>query len=115
MSPPWVEGSLLGVERLGMGGRASAYGAAAELARRVGRRSHLLAAARGEAGPGPGLGAGDQGPGRGPRLVPHVYAPTDGWREQMMNQGGGCRTPHPAHESLTLLGKEGWGRKTVLA
>jgi hypothetical protein len=73
------------------------------------------AAARGKAGPGPGLGAGDQGPGRGPRLVPHVYAPTDGWREQMMNQGGGCRTPHPAHESLTLLGKEGWGRKTVLA
>ena len=31
----------------------------------------------------------------------------------MMNQGGGCRTQHPAHESLTLLGKEGWGRKTV--
>ena len=64
------------------------------------------AAARGEAGPGPGLGAGDQGPGRGPRLVPHVYAPTDGWREQMMNQGMGCRTPHPAHKSLTLLGRE---------
>ena len=59
-----------------MGRRASANGATAELARRVGRRSHLLATARGEAGPGPGLGAGTRGQAgalaRSPRPVPPV-------------------------------------------
>lgn len=114
--PPWVEGSLVGVEGLGIGGRASANRAVAELARRVGPRSHLLA--RGcswRGGAWAGLGAGDQGPGRGPRGVRLAHAPVEGWRERMMNQGGGCRAQHPAHESLTLLGKEGWGGKTILA
>ena len=61
-----------------------------------------------------GLGQGwEQGPGARQGPSPGPPSPADGWREQMMNQGGGCRTQHPAHESLTLLGKEGWGRKTV--
>ena len=73
---------------------------------------YWAAAAHGEAGPGPGLGAGA---GQGASGVRPAHALEEGWRDRMMNQGGGCRTQHPAHEPLTLLGKEDWGGKTVLA
>ena len=107
--PPWVEGSLVAVERLGMGGRASANGAVAELTRRVGPRSHLLGRGRSWRG-GAWAGAGSRGwaGGLGGPPSPCSRRRLEGTDDEpgrgLQNSAPGPRTPY-------LAGEGGLGRE----